>query len=121
MTIRTLLLAALFAGAVTPVLAHHGWGGNEEKLTDLTGTVVKPVSLAGPHATMQIKAGNVVWDITLAPPPRTSAAGLRENSIPVGATVTVRGNRSLEADHHEMKVVLVVHNGRRYAVYPDRL
>lgn len=121
MTIRTLLLAALFAGAVTPVLAHHGWGGNEDKLTDLTGTVVKPVSLAGPHATMQIKAGNVVWDITLAPPPRTSAAGLRENSIPVGATVTVRGNKNLDAAEHEMKVVLVVHNGRRYAVYPDRL
>jgi hypothetical protein len=121
MTIRTLLLAALLTVVAMPAVAHHGWGGNEEKVTELTGTVVKPVSLAGPHATMQVKVGNVVWDITLAPPPRTSAAGLRENSIPVGATVTVRGNRSLEADHHEMKVVLVVHNGKRYAVYPDRL
>jgi hypothetical protein len=121
MRIPLILLSPLVAtGFVLPAFAHHGWGGNEEKITELTGTVVKPVSLAGPHATMQIRANNVVWDITLAPPARTSAAGLRENSIPVGATVTVRGNRNLEPDEHEMKVILVVHGNRRYAVYPER-
>ena len=45
MTVRTLLLAALFAGAATPVLAHHGWGGNEEKLTDGTGRGLLAASL----------------------------------------------------------------------------
>ena len=36
-------------------------------------------------------ADGQVWDITLAPPARTSGAGLKENVIPLGATVTVRG------------------------------
>ncbi len=34
----------------------------------MTGTVTRDVSLAGPHGTMQICVGNVVWDVTLAPP-----------------------------------------------------
>jgi len=120
MTIRTLLLAAAFSTAATAALAHHGWAGQEEKVTELTGTVTKGVSLAGPHAEMQIKVGNDLWDVTLAPPPRTSAAGLRPGLIPVGATVTVRGNKSTEPGHREMKTILVVHGAKRYAVYPDR-
>jgi hypothetical protein len=69
---------------------------------------------------MKIKVANDVWDVTLAPPPRTSAAGLKENSIPVGATVTIRGNKSTEPGHREMKTILVIHGTKRYAVYPDR-
>src|SRR5689334_13896774 len=113
-----LLIATVLAA--TPALAHHGWSGQEEKVTELTGTVVEPVSLAGPHAEMKIKVANDVWDITLAPPPRTSAAGLKPDSIPVGATVTVRGNKSTEPGHREMKTILIIHGAKRYAVYPDR-
>ena len=39
-----------------PAWAHHGWGGNSEEEFELTGTVETGVSLAGPHATMKIKA-----------------------------------------------------------------
>ena len=120
MTIRTLLLASLFSAAATAALAHHGWAGQEEKVTELTGTVTKGVSLAGPHAEMQIRVGNDLWDVTLAPPPRTSAAGLRPGMIPIGDTVTLRGTTSTEPGHREMKTILVVPGARRYAVYPDR-
>ncbi|HEX2761999.1 MAG TPA: hypothetical protein VHM27_15865 [Rhizomicrobium sp.] len=104
----------------SPAFAHHGWSGQEEKVTELTGTVTKGVSLAGPHAEMQIKVGNDLWDVTLAPPARTSAAGLKPGLIPVGATVTIRGNKSTEPGHREMKTILVIHGNTRYAVYPER-
>ena len=115
------LMVALTASLLAaPAFAHHGWSGQEEKVTDLTGTVTKGVSLAGPHGEMQIKVGNDLWDVTLAPPARTSAAGLKPGVIPVGATVTVRGNKSTEPGHREMKTILVIHGDKRYAVYPER-
>ena len=66
------ILALSFAAI--PALAHHGWGGNEDKEFELSGTVVTGVSLAGPHATMKLKdADGKVWDLTLAPPSRTQS------------------------------------------------
>ena len=112
-------LAAMMIATI-PAYAHHGWGGQEEKVTDMTGTVVQGVSLAGPHATMKVKVNNEVWDITLAPPARAERAGLKEGLIPVGDTVTVRGNRSTEPGRHEMKTIYVRHGKTEFHVYPDR-
>jgi hypothetical protein len=116
------LFAAMFAATLlaAPAIAHHGWSGQEAQITELTGTVTKGISLAGAHGEMQIRVGNVLWDVTLAPPARTSAAGLKPGVIPVGATVTVRGNKSTEPGHREMKTILVIHGNQRYAVYPER-
>jgi hypothetical protein len=103
------------------VMAHHGWGGNEDKEFEITGTVAKGVSLAGPHATMQIKAADgKLWDLTLAPPPRTESAGLKEGIIPVGATITAHGHRNKDANKFEMKTERVTWNGKTFNVYPDR-
>jgi hypothetical protein len=115
-----LSLAAAALLAATPAFAHHGWGGQEEKVSDMTGTVVQGVNLSGPHATMKVKVKNEVWDITLAPPARAARAGLKEGLIPVGDTVTVRGNRSTEPGRHEMKTIYVKHGTAEYHVYPDR-
>lgn len=112
-------LAALIL-ATLPVSAHHGWSGNSEHMT-LSGTVVSPVSLSGPHATMQIRdADGKVWDITLAPAPRTHRAGLEEDTIPEGAQVTLRGQRNADPDRYEMKTRQVVWNDREFNVYPPR-
>ena len=117
-------VAASFAlvtpALVTPALAHHGWSGQEENVSSLTGTVVEGVDMAGPHTTMKIKVNNQVWAITLAPPARAARAGLKEGLIPVGDTVTVRGNRSLEPNRYEMKTIYVRHGSAEYHVYPDR-
>src|SRR5438445_3866793 len=56
---------------VVPALAHHGWAGKLDEEFQISGTVESPVSLAGPHATMKIRADGHVWDLTLAPPART--------------------------------------------------
>jgi hypothetical protein len=114
-----------FAGVIALVpralQAHHGWAGNSDKEFELTGTVTTPVSLAGPHATMKIKAADgQIWDLTLAPPARTSASGLKEGVIPVGAKVEIHGHRNLDLKKFEVKTERVTWNGRTFNVYPDR-
>jgi len=106
--------------AVSPSLAHHGWGGNSNQEFEITGTLARGVSLAGPHATMAIMVDGQLWEITLAPPARTSRAGLTEDVIPMGATVTIHGHRNLDGDRFEIKTERVIWEGRTFAVYPDR-
>ena len=113
-------IAAALAIWSVPAVAHHGWGGNSEEEFNLTGVVEQGVSLAGPHATMTIKAEGQVWDVTLAPPARTEGAGLTANVIPVGATVTVHGHRNRDAKRFEVKTERVTWNNRTFSVYPDR-
>ena len=109
-------LAVVLSG---PALAHHGWAGNAEDHSELTGTLESPVSLAGPHATMKIRVNSQVWDITLAPPARTERSGLKEGVIPLGATVTVLGHKNKDAKRFEMKTEKVTWNNRVFNVYPD--
>jgi len=103
-----------------PALAHHGWAGNSEEEFELTGTVESPLSLSGPHATMKIKVDGKIWDLTLAPPARTASAGLKEDTIPVGAQVTIHGHRNKDPAKLEVKTERVTYNGKLYNVYPDR-
>jgi hypothetical protein len=114
------IVTAVVALSAIPANAHHGWGGNSNEEFTLTGTLETPVSTAGPHATMKIRAEGQVWDITLAPPARTINAGLKEGVIPVGAQVTVHGHRNRDAKKFEIKTERVTWNGRVFNVYPDR-
>jgi hypothetical protein len=119
---RWLLLAAFVALVLAPLpaLAHHGWGGNEDKLFEVTGTVTTGVSLAGPHGTMKIKdTEGHIWDVTMAPPFRTQQAGLKEGAIPLGASVMVHGHRNKNPKTFEIKATRVTYNGKLYNVYPD--
>ncbi len=104
-----------------PAAAHHGWGGNSDAVSEMTGVVVSPVSLSGPHGTMKIKtADGKTWDITLAPPFRTSSAGLKQDTLKVGNMVTVHGNKNRDANRFEMKTVQVDYEGKHFMVYPER-
>jgi hypothetical protein len=103
-------------------MAHHGWAGQQTDQSEITGTLKTDVSLAGAHGSMQIVDDKgQVWDITLAPAARTERAGLKPGVIPMGATVTVRGNRNSDTKRFEMKTVRVTHDGKNYDVYPDRI
>jgi hypothetical protein len=115
--VATLAVIVAFSAVAS---AHHGWGGYSDAEFELTGTVETPVSLAGPHATMKIKADGQVWDIVLAPPFRTERAGLKEGVIPVGAQVTVHGHRHRDAKRFEVKTERVTWNKKVFDVYPDR-
>ena len=100
--------------------AHHGWGGYADSTSELSGTVESSVSLAGPHAAMKVRAEGHVWDVILAPPPRTERAGLKDGMIPVGSKVLVHGNRHRDLNRFEIKTSRLTWNGRVFNVYPDR-
>jgi hypothetical protein len=124
-TVRSsrILLGALLLACVAwtlPVSAHHGWGGYHDTQFELTGTVETAVSLAGPHATMRVKANGQVWDVVLAPSARTERAGLKEGIIPLGAEVKVSGHRHRDPNKFEIKTERVTWNKRTFNVYPDR-
>ena len=113
--------ALAVAFAASPAMAHHGWSGQASETFELSGTVHTAVNLTGPHATMKVQDKNgQVWDLTLAAPPRTEAAGLKAGVLPVGAAVTVRGKRSSDAKRFEIKTERVTHAGKSYDVYPER-
>ena len=122
MQTRFVALAGTFALALSaPAFAHHGWGGQQTEKTEISGTLKTDVSLAGPHATMQITDDKgQVWDVTLAPPPRTQNAGLMPGIIPIGAKVKIVGNRNSDLKKFEIKTVRVTYDGKNYDVYPDR-
>jgi len=115
-------LATGLALAAPQLSAHHGWGGQSQDQTNLSGTLHQAVDLSGPHATMQLMdADGQVWDVTLGPASRTRRSGLPEAAIPLGAQVTIRGQRNLDMKRFEMKTVRVTHNGTNYDVYPNRI
>jgi hypothetical protein len=117
---HTLLILILSLSA-WPALAHHGWSGNSAGDVEVTGTVVTAVSLSGAHGTMQIEDGEgQLWNITLAPGPRTHRSGLREDVIPVGAEVTVFGSRNEDPEVFEAKVRRVTWGDQTFDVYPPQ-
>jgi hypothetical protein len=117
------VFAAVVLGAscALPAIAHHGWAGQADSLIDVSGKVHKAVSLAGPHATMEIISNGQVWEVTLAPPARTESAGLTATALKVGDTVTIRGNRNSDPKRFEIKTVRVSSAGKNFDVYPDRI
>ena len=111
----------VLAFAAPQITAHDGWSGQSQDQFVLSGTLHRAVNLAGPHATMQIEDENgQVWDITMAPPSRTRRSGLTEDTIPVGAEVSIRGNRNGNMQRYEVKTVSVTYKGTNYDVYPNR-
>lgn len=118
---RATLLACLLPLLAQVASAHHGWSGNTAGEIEITGVVATGVSLSGPHGTMQIRDDEgQLWDITLAPGPRTHRAGLKESTVPVGETVTVQGQRNEDMAQYEAKVRRVIWKGKEFDVYPPR-
>jgi len=102
------------------VSAHHGWAGYGDAEFEITGTVESPVSVAGPHATLKVRVDDKIWNVVLAPPPRTAQAGLKEGMIPVGAKVTAHGHRHKNPATLEIKTERLTWGDRVFRVYPDR-
>ena len=112
----------LLAGISAQVAAHHGWGGQERAQMDISGTVHTAAQIGQPHGSMQIEDENgQIWDITLASGSRAQRAGLVDDVFPVGAEVTVRGNRSSNPNRYELKSVRVTMDGKNFDLYPERL
>lgn len=114
----TVVLVAV--GLAAPVSAHHGWSEYQDAQFEITGKLVTPVSLAGSHATAQMSVDEEVWEVVLAPSARTARAGLDEDAVPVGATVTASGHRHRDETKLEIKTERLTWNDTVFNVYPDR-
>jgi hypothetical protein len=119
---RVALISAIaVALSIASLAAHHGWSGYGDTDFQVSGSVTTAVSTGGPHATLRIRdAEGNVWDVVLAPPARTVAAGLKEGMIPLGAQVTAHGKRIRDAKKFEIKTERLSWNGRNFDVYPNR-
>ena len=119
MSVRIIFLASAFALAVSaPALAHHGWGGYQNAETNIVGTVVEQVNLAGAHASIKLQGENgQIWRVILSPPHSTVAAGIRERTFPVGAKLTVSGHRHSDPSRLEMKSEELTMGQRTFSLY----
>ncbi len=102
---RLVFAAAVLAVALplAPVAsAHHGWGGQEDKITTLEGPIRK-VSYRDPHGEIEIVAGGKTWLVTLAPLSRMQARGLTEANLKLGQTVWISGKRNSDLARNEIK------------------
>lgn len=116
MSISASLAAALLSSAAW---AHHGWSwyGNEE--FTLTATV-KEIEFGNPHDRLVVEADGQTWNLLLSPPNRSRRAGLTEELIKVGDTITAFGHRRESGDNYEVKTERLQVGETLYNLYPDR-
>lgn len=120
MNLRLVSLAGamLALSASAPAFAHHGWGGYQNAETNIVGTVVEQVNLAGAHASIKLQGEDgQIWRVILSPPHSTVAAGIREQTFPVGAKVTVSGHRHSDTTRFEMKTEELTMGRRTFNLY----
>ena len=121
LTRRTAAALALVLALPTAALAHHGWSEYGAENFVLEGTV-REVRLGNPHALVRLEdAEGRLWDAVLAPPARTSAAGLVAGAVEPGDKARASGRRHREAAKLEMKTERLEARSRTFDIYPERL
>lgn len=104
-----------------PAAAHHGWSWAEEQQSELKGTI-KAISMAPPHPSLQVTAGDgVLWQIDLGNPNQTERSGFTATSAKVGDAIVILGNRHKDKTKMQMKAVRITIAGKAYDMYPERI
>jgi len=119
-TRRTLIGAVALFATTGAALAHHGWSWTEDGMFQLEGRITA-IYFGNPHPTLDVDVEGEVWRVDLATPSATTRAGFVEDTAKVGDEVFVLGNRSRDATERHMKAVRIVHAGKTYDVYPNRV
>ena len=111
--------AAALALLPLPAEAHHGWGWATEEEFELTGQI-KSVRLGNPHGELSLDVKGEEWVVEIGQPWRNERAGLTEELLKAGTTVTAHGHRSADKSERLMKAERIVIAGKSYDLYPDR-
>lgn len=120
---RMALLTAgiVLAGLSRPASAHHGWSWAEDAQTELKG-IVRSISMAPPHPSLQVVAADgVLWQIDLGNPNQTERSGFTATSAKSGDAIVILGNRHLDKTKMQMKAVRITIAGKNYDMYPERI
>lgn len=111
---------ALLLGTVT-AQAHHGWSWAEGEQMTLQGQIAR-ISMAPPHPVLTVQAADGGrWQVDLGNSSQTERSGFTGNTAQVGDAITVRGNRSKDAQALHMKAVRITVGGKNYDMYPERI
>jgi len=106
--VLALVAALLLAG---PAIAHHGWGDYDvQKRLVIQGEIVG-VAYGFPHVTIELKDGQKLWHVILAPPSRMERRGIPPEELELGLVVTVTGYAS-KSEPGEMRAEHIALNGR---------
>ena len=115
---RTGAAVVALAVGTGAAFAHHGWGWTLSETFILSGEIVS-VYVGNPHAHLQVRTDEGVWEVDLAPPSRTTAAGFVAGVAEAGDAVILIGNRSSNMNQLAMKAKRVTLNGISYNVYEN--
>lgn len=108
---------AAFAGR--SARAHHGWRWAEDKTSRLTG-VIRSVRLGNPHGIVFLDVEGALWTVEVGQPWRNARAGLTDEMLAKGVTLTIVGHRSSDPAEKRIKAVRVVIKDQTFDLYPDR-
>lgn len=99
--------------------AHHGWGWATADEFEISG-VITAVRLGNPHGELTLDVQGETWVVEVGQPWRNERAGLTDDMLSVGRSVTVHGQRSARANERLVKAEWVMIDGKRYVLYPER-
>ena len=105
-------LASVFL--LSTASAHHGWGGYKERVEG--AFTIQELKLGNPHDRLiAIDDAGQEWNLLLAPPLRNRRFGFSEESVSVGDTIGVLGQR--RPKRMEMKVHCIYRGGEIVYTY----
>ena len=118
---RRCLTGLLLLGAsLGAAFAHHGWRWTDDGQFELTARVEKAV-LGNPHGVLTMDAEGSKWLVEVGQPWRNERAGLNNEMMAKGVTLTIVGKRSSDPKEQRLKAERIIIDGRNFDLYPERL
>lgn len=116
---RLVICAAIAIAVSMPSFAHHGWTWAEEANSEITGVIVG-VKLGNPHGELTLDVSGTTWVVEVGQPWRNEHAGLKDEMLVKGVTLTVSGHRHADPKKKVFKAERVFIGGKKFDLYPDR-
>ena len=114
-----LIVLALGTWLVQSAAAHHGWRWAEEGNSEITGKITS-AKLGNPHGLVMLDVNGEEWTAEVGQPWRNHQAGLMDDMLTAGVTLTIQGHRAADKKLKVIKAERVVIDGKTYNLYPDR-
>lgn len=119
LVIRLAAAAAIALAVCAPAAAHHGWAWAEDGNAEITGTIVA-AKLGNPHGVLTVDVKGVKWMVEVGQPWRNERAGLKDEMLVKGVTLTVAGHKARDPAKKLFKAERVIIDGKKFDLYPDR-
>lgn len=117
--LQRVVCAAIATAASMPAFAHHGWTWAEDANSELTGVIVA-TKLGNPHGELTVDVNGAKWLVEVGQPWRNERAGLKDEMLAKGVTLTVSGHRHADPNKKVFKAERVIIGGKKFDLYSDR-